>query len=105
MERSENYKWIALSNTTLGMFMAALDGSIVIIGLPAIFRGINLNPLEPANVGYLLWILMGYLICIAVLVVSFGKLGDMFGRVKMYVAGFAIFTLASIALSLTPGHG
>jgi MFS family permease len=101
----KNYKWTALSNTTLGSFMAALDGSIVIISLPAIFRGINLDPLQANNVNYLLWMLMGYLVCTAVLVVSFGRLGDMFGRVKMYNAGFAFFTIASIALSLTPGHG
>jgi EmrB/QacA subfamily drug resistance transporter len=101
----KNYKWTALSNTTLGSFMAALDGSIVIISLPAIYRGINLDPLQPSNVNYLLWMLMGYLVCTAVLVVSFGRLGDMFGRVTMYNAGFALFTIASIALSLTPGHG
>jgi MFS family permease len=85
--------------------MAALDGSIVIISLPAIFRGINLDPLQASNVNYLLWMLMGYLVCTAVLVVSFGRLGDMFGRVRMYNAGFAVFTIASIALSLTPGQG
>ena len=101
----DRYKWTALSNTTLGMFMAALDSSIVLISLPAIFRGINLDPLEPSNISYLLWMLMGYLVVTAVLVVSFGRLGDMFGRVKMYNAGFLIFTLASIALSLTPGTG
>ena len=101
----DRYKWIVLSNTTLGMFMALLDSSIVIISLPAIFRGIHLNPLAPANVSYLLWMLMGYLVVTAVLVVTFGKLGDMFGRVKMYNAGFAVFTVASIALSLAPGHG
>ncbi len=100
-----SYKWTALSNTTLGVFMASLDASIVIISLPAIFRGINLNPLEPSNIGYLLWMLMGYMVCTAVLVVAFGRLGDMFGRVKMYNAGFLIFTIASIALSLTPGTG
>ncbi len=102
---SSKYKWTALSNTTLGAFMAALDGSIVIISLPAIFRGINLDPLQASNVGYLLWTLMGYLVCTAVLVVSFGRLGDMFGRVKMYNAGFVLFTVASIALALTPGQG
>ena len=101
----DRYKWTALSNTTLGMFMAALDSSIVLISLPAIFRGINLDPLEPSNISYLLWMLMGYLVVTAVLVVSFGRLGDMYGRVKMYNAGFLIFTLASIALSLTPGEG
>ncbi|MEA2195923.1 MAG: hypothetical protein QOG42_2685 [Solirubrobacteraceae bacterium] len=100
-----NYKWTALSNTTLGMFMASLDASIVLISLPAIFRGIHLDPLTPGNIGYLLWMLMGYLVVTAVLVVTFGRLGDMFGRVRMYNAGFAVFTGASIALSLTPGHG
>jgi len=99
------YKWTALSNTTLGMFMAALDSSIVLISLPAIFRGIGLDPLTPSNIGYLLWMLMGYLVVTAVLVVTFGRLGDMFGRVRMYNAGFVVFTAASIALSLTPGHG
>jgi MFS family permease len=103
-ERGDRYKWTALSNTTLGVFMATLDSSIVIISLPAIFRGIHLDPLQPSNIGYLLWMLMGYLVVTAVLVVTFGRIGDMFGRVRMYNAGFAIFTLASIALSLTP-HG
>jgi EmrB/QacA subfamily drug resistance transporter len=102
---SPNYKWTALSNTTLGMFMASLDASIVLISLPAIFRGIHLDPLQPGNIGYLLWMLMGYLVVTAVLVVTFGRLGDMFGRVRMYNAGFAVFTFASIALSLTPGTG
>jgi MFS family permease len=87
------------------MFMASLDASIVLISLPAIFRGIHLDPLTPGNIGYLLWMLMGYLVVTAVLVVTFGRLGDMFGRVRMYNAGFAIFTAASVALSLTPGHG
>jgi MFS family permease len=105
MPESSGYKWTALSNTTLGVFMASLDSSIVIISLPAIFRGIQLNPLDPANIGYLLWILIGYMLCTAVLVVAFGRLGDMFGRVKMYNAGFLVFTLASVALSLTPGLG
>jgi MFS family permease len=100
---TDRYKWTALSNTTLGIFMAALDSSIVIISLPAIFRGIHLNPLEPSNVGYLLWMLMGYLVVTAVLVVTFGRIGDIYGRVKMYNLGFAIFTIASVALSLTPG--
>jgi len=104
-KQSAHYKWVALSNTTLGVLMASINGSIMIISLPAIFRGIKLDPLEPGNINYLLWTLMGYLVCTAVLVVTFGRLGDMFGRTKMYNAGFAVFTLASIALSLTPGHG
>src|SRR5438270_11876049 len=101
----DRYKWTALSNTTLGMFMATLDSSIVIIALPAIFRGIHLDPLQPSNIGYLLWLLMGYLVVTAVLVVTFGRIGDILGRVKMYNLGFAIFSVASITLSLTPCHG
>jgi len=105
MPSTDRYKWTALSNTTLGMFMAALDSSIVLISLPAIFRGIHLDPLQPSNIGYLLWMLMGYLVVTAVLVVTFGRLGDIFGRVRMYNAGFVVFTVASIALSLTPWSG
>src|SRR5881394_2912236 len=104
-DRPDRYKWTALSNTTLGVFMATLDSSIVIIALPAIFRGINLDPLQPSNIGYLLWMLMGYLVVTAVLVVTFGRIGDIFGRVRMYNLGFAIFTGASVALSLTPFGG
>src|SRR3954453_23617065 len=100
-----NYKWIALSNTTLGMLMATINGSIVLISLPAIFTGIKLDPLQPGNVSYLLWMLMGYILVTAVLVVSFGRLGDIYGRVKIYNAGFAIFTLTSIVLSLDPFSG
>jgi MFS family permease len=103
--RPDRYKWTALSNTTLGIFMAALDASIVLISLPAIFRGIHLDPLQPANISYLLWMLMGYLVVTAVLVVTFGRLGDIFGRVKMYNAGFAVFSGASLALSLCPYTG
>jgi MFS family permease len=101
----DRYKWTALSNTTLGVFMATLDSSIVLISLPAIFRGIHLDPLKPSNIGYLLWMLMGYLVVTAVLVVTFGRLGDMFGRVKAYNAGFVVFTLASLALSICPWSG
>jgi MFS family permease len=101
----DRYRWTALSNTTLGIFMATLDSSIVLISLPAIFRGIHLDPLEPSNISFLLWMLMGYLVVTAVLVVTFGRLGDIFGRVRMYNAGFAVFTLASIALSLCPLDG
>ena len=97
--RGDTYKWVALSNTTLAMVMATIDGSIVIVALPAIFRGINLNPLTPGNVTYLLWMIMGYLLVQSILVVSLGRLGDMFGRVKIYNLGFVVFTLASIGLS------
>ncbi len=98
----ERYKWVALSNTTLGMFMAILDGSIVIISLPAIFRGIGLDPLAAGNISFLLWMIMGYLLVTAVLVVTLGRLGDMVGRVRIYNLGFVVFTAASIALSLDP---
>ena len=99
------YKWSVLSNTTLGVLMATINASSLIIALPAIFRGIKLNPLNPANFTYLLWILMGYLLVTAVLVVTVGKIGDMYGRVKVYNAGFAIFTLGSIGLSAVWSHG
>ena len=85
--------------------MSALDGSIVIIALPAIFRGIHLDPLAPGNITYLLWMIMGYRLVQAVLVVTVGRLGDMFGRVRIYNAGFVVFTVASILLSFDPFHG
>ena len=98
------YKWVVLSNTTLGTLLATINASIVLISLPAIFRGIGLNPLAPGNVSYLLWMLMGYLVVTAVLVVLFGRLGDMFGRVRIYNLGFVVFTVAAIALSFDPFH-
>ncbi len=97
----ERYKWIALSNTTLGILMAVINQSIVIIALPAIFRGIHLNPLIPSNTSYLLWMLLSFMVVMAVLVVSLGRVGDIFGRVRMYNLGFAVFTLGSILLSVT----
>jgi MFS family permease len=100
-----HYKWIALSNTTLGMLMATINSSIMLIALPDIFRGIGVNPLQPGNTSLLLWLIMGYLVVTAVLVVSFGRLGDMFGRVKMFNLGFALFAVFSILLSLTWMHG
>jgi MFS family permease len=99
--RPEHYKWVALSNTTVGMLLATINSSIVIIALPDIFRGIHLNPLVPSNTSYLLWMLMGFLVVAAVLVVSLGRVGDMFGRVRMYNLGFAIFTFASVMLAVT----
>jgi MFS family permease len=102
---SAHYKWIALSNTTIGMLMATINASIMLIALPDIFRGIGVNPLQPGNTSLLLWLIMGYLVVTAVLVVSFGRLGDMFGRVRMFNLGFALFALFSIMLSLTWLHG
>ncbi|MCL2553712.1 MAG: MFS transporter [Actinomycetia bacterium] len=104
-ERSDRYKWVALSNTSLGMFMATVDASIVIISMPAIFRGIHLDPFAPGNITYLLWMIMGYLLVTAVLVVTLGRLGDIVGRVKIYNLGFVVFTLASVALSFDPMRG
>ncbi|MBO1739111.1 MFS transporter [Leifsonia sp. TF02-11] len=100
-----HYRWVALSNTTLGMLMATINSSIVIISLPAIFTGVKLNPLEPGNVSYLLWMLMGYMLVTAVLVVMFGRMGDQYGRVRIYNLGFVIFTVAAIALCLDPFSG
>jgi MFS family permease len=101
----DGYRWVALSNTTLGSFMASVDASIVIVSLPAIFRGIGLDPLGAGNISYLLWMIMGYLLVQAVLVVSLGRLGDIFGRVRIYNLGFVVFTFASICLSFDPAHG
>jgi MFS family permease len=100
-----HYKWIALSNTTLGVLMATINQSIVLIALPDVFHGIGLNPLSSGNTSYLLWMFMGFLVVSAVLVVSFGRLGDMFGRVRMYNMGFAVFTIGSIFLTITWMHG
>ncbi len=98
--RGQRYKWIALSNTTLGVLLATLDSSIVLIAMPDIFRGIQLDPLQPGNSFYLLWMIFGYLIVTSVLVVSFGRLGDIYGRVKMYNLGFVIYTAASLLLAI-----
>src|SRR6266702_4310056 len=103
--RGAHYKWVALSNTTLGLLAATVNASIVIISLPAIFRGIHLDPLTPGNVSYLLWMLMGYLVVSAVLVVTLGRLGDIYGRVRMYNLGFALFALGALALPFDPLTG
>jgi len=101
----DRYRWVVLANTTAAQFMSQLDGSIVIIALPAIFRGIGLDPLSAGNIAYLLWMIMGYRLVQAVTVVNFGRLGDMFGRVRIYNLGFVVFTLSSILLSLCPFTG
>ncbi len=95
------YKWVALSNTTLGGLMAAINSSIVLIALPAIFKGVRVDPLAPSSTGFLLWMLMGYMVVTAVLVVTLGRIGDMYGRVRVYNLGFAVFTLFSVLLSVT----
>jgi MFS family permease len=98
--RPDRYRWIALSNVTLGVLLATLDASITLIAMPDIFRGIKLDPLVPANSFYLLWMILGFLVVTSVLIVSFGRLGDMFGRVRMYNLGFVVYTLASLALTV-----
>ena len=100
-----DYKWIALSNTTIGMLIATVNATSLLIAMPVIFRGININPLDPANFSYLLWLLMGYMVVSAVLVVTAGRLGDMYGRTRIYNIGFAIFTVAGIGLSLVWSQG
>ena len=99
-DRSDNYKWIALSNTTLAVLLATLDASITLIAMPDIFRGIKLDPLVPGNSFYLLWMVLGYLVVSSVLIVSLGRLGDMFGRVKIYNLGFVVYTVASLLLTI-----
>ena len=100
-DEPSNYRWIALATVTLGTLMVFINQSIVLISLPDIFRGIGLNPLTPGNTGYLLWMLMGFMVVLAVLVVSLGRVGDMFGRVKIFNLGFAVFTIFSILLAVT----
>ncbi len=102
--RGDRYKWVALSNTTIGVLLATIDASIMLIAMPDIFRGIGLNPLAPGNSFYLLWMIVGFLIVSSVLVVSLGRLGDMFGRVRMYNLGFVVYTAASLLLTLDPLH-
>ena len=99
--QSEGYKWIALSNVTLAVLLATIDLSITIIAMPDIFRGIRLDPLAPATSFYLLWMILGYMVVSSVLIVGLGRLGDIFGRVRIYNLGFVIFTVFSILLSVT----
>src|ERR1700746_1823011 len=100
-----DYKWVALPHTTLGGLLATIDASIVLIAMPDIFRGIKLNPLQPGNSFYLLWMILGFLVVSSVLVVSLGRLGDMFGRVKMYNLGFVVYTVTSLVLTVDPLTG
>src|SRR6267154_1296478 len=100
-----DYKWVALSNTTLGTLLATINSSILLIALPNIFRGIGIDPLAPGNTVYLLWLILGFMVVMAVLMVSLGRLGDMYGRVRMFNLGFAVFTAFSILLSVTWTQG
>ncbi len=110
MPTSENvhhhhYKWIALSNTTLGVLMATINQSILIIALPVIFNGLQVNPLAPDQTGLLLWVLLGFNVATTVLLVLFGRLSDIFGRVRLYNLGFLIFTVGSVLASITWSKG
>jgi EmrB/QacA subfamily drug resistance transporter len=96
------YKWTVLTNTTLGVIMSSLNTNIVMISLPTIFRGLNINPFTHNEFIYLLWILMGYSIVLATVLVTFGRLSDMYGRTRMYTLGFIIFTISSVLLSIVP---
>ncbi len=104
-ERNDRYKWVVLTNTTLGVMMATIDTSIMLIALPDVFHGIGIDPLEPGNSFYLLWMILGFMVVTSVLVVSLGRLGDMFGRVRMYNLGFAVYTFFSLVLGVTWMHG
>ncbi len=99
------YKWVVLINTTIGMLMAAINQTIVLISLPAIFSGLHVDPLGAGQSNLLLWMLMGYSAVTTVLLVSFGRIGDMFGRVRIYNLGFVVFTLGSLLCFLTPSSG
>jgi len=99
------YKWIALSNTTLGVLLSSINGNIILISLPAIFRGMNVDPLQPGGTTYMMWMLMGYTVVTATLLVTLGRLSDIFGRVRLYNLGFAIFTVSSVLLYFTPFTG
>ena len=94
-----HYKWLVLSNTTVGVLLSSMTGTSLIIALPVIFRGIQLNPLLPSSSSYLLWIMMGYVLVSAAIVVTVGRIGDIFGRVRMYNLGFAWFTVGAVLLS------
>src|SRR5437868_15261993 len=100
-----HYKWVALTNTTLGSFMATLDASIVLIAFPAIFKGIGINPLAPSETSYFLWLLLGYMVVTATLLVTFGRISDMLGRVRLYNLGFLVLAVGGTLLLLLPRTG
>src|SRR5712672_3188121 len=99
------YKWVALSNTTLGALLASINASIMLIALPDVFRGIGIDPIKPGNGSLLLRLVMGYLVVTAAPVESIVRLGDMVGRVRIYNLGFAVFTVFSVLLAVTWLHG
>ena len=99
------YKWVVLINTTIGMLMASINQTIVLISLPPIFSALHVDPLAPGESNLLLWMLLGYSALTTVLLVTFGRIGDMFGRVRIYNLGFVVFTLGSLLCAITPSSG
>jgi MFS family permease len=99
------YKWVVLINTTIGMLMASINQTIVLISLPAIFSGLHVDPLGPGQSNLLLWMLMGYSAVTTVLLVTFGRIADIFGRVRIYNLGFVVFTIGSLLCAVTPSVG
>ena len=100
-----HYKWVVLSNTTIGGLMAAINGTILLISIPVIFRGLGVNPFEASSFEILIWLLLGYGVVTAVLLVNAGRLADIYGRARIYNVGFAVFTAGSVLLFLTPNTG
>jgi EmrB/QacA subfamily drug resistance transporter len=93
--KKDNYKWIALSCTTIGALISVMSGSTLMIALPIIMKDLN------AGMGIVTWILMGYMLVLTILVPSIGRIADMVGRKKLYVSGFAVFTVASLLCGLS----
>jgi MFS family permease len=100
-----DYKWTVLSNTTLGGLLASIDGSILLIAMPVVFKGLGINPFSVANFPLLIWLLLGYGVVTATLLVTVGRLSDIFGRARMYNFGFAVFSTGSILLFVEPWSG
>ncbi len=97
------YKWTVLLIVIMASLMGMINNSIILVSLPALFNGIHINPLNSFQ--YLLWILMGYSLVVATLLLTFGRLSDIYGRVKLFRLGFLVFTAGSILLYLTPSTG
>ncbi len=98
------YKWTVLTNTMFGAIMSSLNMNILMISLPTIFRGLGIDPFAAGEFTVLLWVLMGYSIVLATILVTFGRISDIYGRTKMYTFGYVIFTIASILLSIIPDN-
>ena len=95
MKFKMDYKWVALSVTIVGSFMASLDSNIVVLGLPTIFKDLN------ATIVHGIWIITGYSLMMTILALVLGRLADLFGRVRLYNLGFAVFTLGSLFCALS----